>query len=147
MIKGTDEELVVWGAQKWFLDPIGGLRNKEMSVVIVGPKVPYKICCLFRQSHSWFCLILPSNWCGVKSAVLSLQRVLSMHACMHTVASVESDSLWPPWTAAFQALLSMGFSRQEYWSGLPFPSLGELPETGIQPTAPAWQADALSPNY
>ena len=44
-----------------------------------------------------------------------------------------------PWTVARQAPLSMGFPRQEYWSGLPFPSLGDLPETGIKPGSPALQ--------
>ena len=48
-----------------------------------------------------------------------------------------------PWTVAYQALLSMGFSRQEYWSGLPFPSPGDLPNPGIEPGSPALQTDAL----
>ena len=48
-----------------------------------------------------------------------------------------------PWTVAYQAPPSMGFSRQEYWSGLPFPSLGDLPNPGIEPGSPALQADAL----
>ena len=48
-----------------------------------------------------------------------------------------------PWTVAYQAPLSMGFSRQEYWSGLPFPSLGDLPDPGIKPGSPALQADSL----
>ena len=47
------------------------------------------------------------------------------------------------WTVAYQAPLSMGFSRQEYWSGLPFPSLGDLPNPGIKPVSPALQADTL----
>ena len=55
-----------------------------------------------------------------------------------------SDSLWPPWTVAHQAPPSMGFSRQEYWSGLPFPSLGDLPNPGIEPRYLALQADALT---
>ena len=42
-----------------------------------------------------------------------------------------------PWTVAHQAPLSMGFSRQEYWSGLPCPSPGDLPDPGIKPTSPA----------
>ena len=42
-----------------------------------------------------------------------------------------------PWTVAHQAPLSMGFSRQEYWSGLPFPSPGVLSDSGIEPTSPA----------
>ena len=49
-----------------------------------------------------------------------------------------------PWTAAYQAPPSMGFSRQEYWSGLPLPSPGDLPDLGIEPVSPAFQADALT---
>ena len=49
-----------------------------------------------------------------------------------------------PWTVAHQAPLSMGFSRQEYWSGLPFPSPGDLPNPEIEPRSPTLQADALS---
>ena len=49
-----------------------------------------------------------------------------------------------PWTVAHQALPSMGSSRQEYWSGLPFPSPGDLPDPGIEPASPALQADALT---
>ena len=48
-----------------------------------------------------------------------------------------------PWTVAYQAPPSMGFTRQEYWSRLPFPSPGDLPEPGIKPGSPALQADAL----
>ena len=48
-----------------------------------------------------------------------------------------------PWTVAYQALPSMGFSRQESWNGLPFPSPGDLPDPGIKPGSPALQADAL----
>ena len=48
-----------------------------------------------------------------------------------------------PWTVACQAPLSMGFSRQEYWSGLPLPSPGDLPDPGIEPRSPALQADDL----
>ena len=49
-----------------------------------------------------------------------------------------------PWTVDCQALLSMAFSRQEYWSGLPFPSPGNLPDPGIEPGSPALEADALT---
>ena len=50
---------------------------------------------------------------------------------------VMSDSFVTPWTAACQALLSVGFSRQEYWSGLPCPPPGDLPNPGIEPASPA----------
>ena len=49
-----------------------------------------------------------------------------------------------PWTVAYQAPPSMGFSRQEYWSRLPFPSPGDLPNPGIEPRSPALLADALT---
>ena len=48
------------------------------------------------------------------------------------------------WTVAYQALPSMGFSRQEYWSGLPFPSPEDLPDPRIEPGSPALQADTLT---
>ena len=48
-----------------------------------------------------------------------------------------------PWTVAYQVSPFMGFSRQEYWSGVPFPSPGDLPNPGIKPESPALQADAL----
>ena len=49
-----------------------------------------------------------------------------------------------PWTVAYQAPLSMGFSGQEYWSGLPFPSPGDLLDPGIEPGSPVLEADALT---
>ena len=48
------------------------------------------------------------------------------------------------WTAVHQAPPSLGFSRQEHWCGLPFPSPGDLPDPGIKPRSPALQADALT---
>ena len=48
-----------------------------------------------------------------------------------------SDSFVTSWTVACQAPLSMGFSRQEYWSGWSFPSPGDLPDPGIEPKSPA----------
>ena len=65
---------------------------------------------------------------------------------------VESESevaqscptLCDPVDCSLPASLSMGFSRQEYWSGLPFPSPGDLPDLGIEPRSPTWEADALT---
>ena len=48
-----------------------------------------------------------------------------------------------PWTVTYQSPQSMEFSRQEYWSGLPFPSPGDLPDPGIEPGSPALQTDTL----
>ena len=48
-----------------------------------------------------------------------------------------------PWTVAHQTPVSMEFSKQEYWSVLPFPSSGDLPDPGIKPRSPIFQADSL----
>ena len=48
-----------------------------------------------------------------------------------------------PWMVAYQAPLSIGFSRQEYWSRLPFPSPGDLPKPGIEPRSPTLQVESL----
>ena len=52
-------------------------------------------------------------------------------------------TLSTPWAVACQAPLSMGFSRQEHWRGLPFPPPGDLPSPEIEPRSPALQADSL----
>ena len=61
--------------------------------------------------------------------------------CTVVVYSLSHIQLFAtPWTVAHQAPLSMGFSRQEYWSGLPFPSPGDLPDPGMELSCPALQA-------
>ena len=55
-----------------------------------------------------------------------------------------SDSSVTPWTVAHQSPLSMGFSRQEYWSGLSCPPPGDLPNPGIEPRSATLQVDSLS---
>ena len=67
-----------------------------------------------------------------------------MYVVVAVLCSVVSDSLQPYGLyIAFQAPLSMGFSWQEYWSGLPFPSPGDLPDPGIEPRSPTLQADSF----
>ena len=60
-----------------------------------------------------------------------------------TESNAKSCLFATPWTLACQAPLSMGFPRQEYWSGLLFPSPGNLPKPGIEPGSRAFQADSL----
>ena len=63
----------------------------------------------------------------------------------HEVKSLSRVQLLAtPWTVAYQTSPSMGFSRQEYWSGLPFPSPWDLPDPGIEPGSSALRADALT---
>ena len=75
----------------------------------------------------YICCALYFYW-GLRGKVKSL-------SCVRLFAT--------PLTVAYQASLSMGFSRQEYWSGLPFPSPGDLPDLGIEPRSPTLQTDAL----
>ena len=69
--------------------------------------------------------------------------VMSESACMHAQLLSHVQLFAIPWTIARQAPLSMEFSRQEHWSGQPFPPLGALPNPGIKPGSPALQADSL----
>ena len=98
---------------------------------------PSSICCfspffilplLFIASPGRICC-----YCSIAPAY-----VLSCFSCVQLFAT--------PWTVAHQVPLSMGFSRQEYWSGLPFPPPEDLPDSGIElasPVAPALQVDSL----
>ena len=61
----------------------------------------------------------------------------SRQQCVYDVHIQSCPTLCDPWTVAHQAPLSVGFSRQEYWSGLPFPSQADLPDPGIEPASPA----------
>ena len=61
--------------------------------------------------------------------------------CVCVLVTQSCATFVTPWTVAYQDPLSMGFSRQEHWSGLAFPSLGGLPNPGIKPRSPALQAD------
>ena len=72
------------------------------------------------------------------------------HAAVHGGGGLVAKScltLATPWTVACQAPLSMGFSRQEYWSRLPFPSPGDLPQPGIKLRSPALQAISLPQSH
>ena len=111
----------------------------------------------FFQRHTDTWKDTQHHWLSVKCKAkpqqdnhLTLVRmaIITMTAnnkcCKSVSCSVTLDSFFAtPWTVACQTPLSMGFSRQEYWSGLPFPSPGDLPDPGIRPGYPAWQADSL----
>ena len=86
-------------------------------------------CFLWYSTASLSCALHPICEYSISKKVKSLR-------CVRLFAT--------PWTVARQAPLSMGFSRQEYWSGLLFPSPGDLPNPGIKPWSLALQANALS---
>ena len=73
--------------------------------------------------HLYLCL------CFVNKLIKDMKVKVKSLSCVRLFAT--------PWTVAYQAPLSMGFSRQEYWSGLPFPSPGDLPDPEIEPRSPA----------
>ena len=107
-------------------------------------------------------LLLCVNFCcTAESLCIDTHIHLLFHILFHYVLSQDTDysSLCytvkvkslsrvqlfaTPWTLAYQAPRSMGFSRQEYWSGFPFPSPGYLPDPGIKPRSPSLEADALT---
>ena len=97
--------------------------KKASSLVHLGT---FRLLCSIPQY--WTCPSGCSPVSGVKVKVKSLSPI---------------PLFVSPWTVAYQAPRSMGFSRQEYWSGLPFPSPGDLPNPGIEPGSPALQTDTL----
>ena len=161
------------GLQRTFCDLFG--LDTNVSVVSVRflwhPHGPAPLCVCWDSSKgpfSWFAvdssgLFLPTDvleW-SPQSSVSSNQNLISSGKNWHlppfcplplTNVCVRAQSLscvWlfvTQWTVAHQAPLSMGFSRQKYWDGLPFPSLRGLPKPWIKPMSPvslAWQADPL----
>ena len=96
--------------------------------------------CFFRFfSHIGHCRVL-----SITAGLYSRSLLTCFHFEREKVKSLSRVRLFEtPWTVAYQAPPSMGFSRQEYWSGLPFPSPGDLPDPGIEPGSSALEADAL----
>ena len=80
----------------------------------------------------------PPSYPLVISASLKVLRTMRTHVWLSCVWLFVT-----PWSVACQVPLSMAFSRQEYWSGLPFPSPGDLPDPGMEPGSSALQADSL----
>ena len=80
-----------------------------------------------------------------KTDKIDFIKIKDLYALKVKVKSLSRVRLFAtPWGVAHQVSPSMGFSRQEYWSGLLFPSPGDLLNPGIKPTSPAWQADSSS---
>ena len=101
-------------------------------------KVLRSVCQQVWKTQQW-----PQDW---KRSVFSpVPKKRNAKECSKSESvswSVVSNSA-PPWTVALQATLSMEFSRQEYWNGLPFPSPGDLPDPGVESSSPALQAESL----
>ncbi|CAN0516354.1 unnamed protein product [Rangifer tarandus platyrhynchus] len=99
----------------------------RVGLTLTGPRSHLEGLSFIKPTLEWsFPPSQGSLW--ARSEVMSLSRVRLFET---------------PWTIADQAPPSMEFSRQEYWSGLPFPPPGDLPNPGIEPESPTLQADAL----
>ena len=81
--------------------------------------------------------------CGIPKISAPFTTVTFISSCGGGLLAKSFLTFGTPITVAYQAPLPMRFSRQEYWSGLPFPSPGDLPNPGIEPRSPALQADSL----
>ena len=109
---------------------------------VLKARIPESVAIPFSWGSSW-----PRDWLNL-SLLHSRQILYHMsHQRQLVYIYMLLTCVWlfvTPWTVAHQAPQSLGFSRQEYWSGLPFPSPGELPDPGIEPRSPALRADALT---
>ena len=111
------------------------------------------LCLLTQQCSCWSPANAHANSAMMTTQSLELSR-FHFPSCqpgllLHTKVKVKVKSLSgirlfaTPWTVAYQAPPSIEFSRQEYWTGLPLPSPGDLPDPGMKPGSPALQADIL----
>ena len=105
---------------------VAGYRAQKKSKhdsSLFSPQMPEVPSCLHWQASPWLCI----------------KHLSSTNFCNRDVCALSHFSrVWffaTPWTVARQAPLSMGFPRQEYWSGLPFPPPADLPDPGIEPAS------------
>ena len=116
------------------------LKEKEKSILTQLPGVSMELQVLPIHSS------IPPSVCPpfiFEDLLCTRCFVRCYGACCGGLVAKSCPTLAAPWTVACQASLSIGFSRQEYWSGLPFPSPGDLPNPGIEPGSPALQVDSL----
>ena len=125
--RGTFQAEEIWPRQ--------GPRDKKQHLDLLGVK--QKVGNGRRRYWRW-------QWCWHGGSLSASWAYLVSVACCVLSRLSHVRFFVTLWTIAHQAPLSMGFPRQEYWSGLPFPSPGDLPDPGIKPMCPALQADSLS---
>ena len=99
------------------------------------------------MSQFWCPSLVKCNLESKSSTDIDHSPKRSFLACMCAKPLQSFLILYNPMDYSLPAPLSMGFSRQEYWSGLPFPSPGDLPKPGTDPGSSALQANTLDKNY
>ena len=114
----------------------------------------FQYCVSFRSTQRWIIYshththsfldlieVITESWVEFPVSYSPSWLIISFRYKVKSLSRIPLFST--PWTVAYQAPLSMGFPRQGYWSGLPFPSPGDLPNPGIESGSPELQADAL----
>ena len=135
---------VAWATRSWS-DP----RSKNPSLTINLFFLPFLKSILFVYNP--FFILTAYYLCQLISMTICVCSIFvgsSSSCCCCVLCCAQMQScVWffvIPWAVTCQAPLSMGFFQQEYWSGLPFPTPGDLPDSGIEPTSLAWQADSFT---
>ena len=130
----TTFSIIIIFTKKWKRRIILKVSNREFYNINYGASIWHNVVQLLN-AHVLFekgGKIIFTSW--------SLFVKPTVHVFLKRKLKVKSLSrvrlFWTPWTVARQAPPSMGFSRQEYWTGLPFPSPGDLPDPGIEPRSP-----------
>ena len=155
-LKGLEEwtQIGIWELLKSSLNKWSSVSIRQESAQIESREAVFLsvVSDAARSESEWETSLMAMN---SESTAKHSQPIRGMHSRVRTtmnsekwkvkVKSLSRVQLFEtPWTVARQAPLSMGFSRQEYWSGLPFPFPGDLLNPVIEPGSPALQADALS---
>ena len=92
-----------------------------------------------REARVYVYICITQSHC----CTAEINTTVHISYCCYLVTKSYPTLFATPWTIPFQAVLSIGFPRQESWSGLPFPSPGDLPDPEIKPTSPVLQTDSL----
>ena len=151
------QHLLHWQVGSLPLEPRGSLSDVLLSFFLSIIKIQFCYFCLQRDLkrlmkyvgsvasfQMWYSLGTSGKWeCCIRwlRRISLLSADISASSCVCACVLNHVQLFATLWTIARQAPLSMGFSRQEYWSGLPFPSPGDLPDPGIEPASSALQED------
>ena len=155
--------------EKSFKEPVRPRARSELEILVnCLPALPSQRVCQVKGTkltdflfHCKICLVIlflfffPKGWEWDRKRRWETTFTISFlyHRVLYTFVVIAAQLLScvllfaTPWTVAHQVPLSMEFPRQEYWSGLPFPPPGELPDPGIEPISLALLVDSLPPSH
>ena len=126
---------IPWAEEPGRLQPIGSQSLTQLKQLSMNT---------FARKKNTMTFVFLSSLLMIHNGITLFSLICTYLSQLSQFKSLSRVQLFAtPWTIAYQAPPSMGFSRQECWSGLPFPSPGDLPDPGIKPRSPALQADAF----